>query len=70
MEKKGEAYNLEHTHATVKHDNMVWGAFAAHAVENLYKVQGIMDQHKYHYILVHQLKPSITHLTPGENYIF
>ena len=38
MEKKGEAYNTECTRPTVKHDTkiMVWGAFVAHAVGNLY----------------------------------
>ena len=46
---------------------MVWGAFAAHAVGNLYRVERITDQH---YILVHQLKSDITHLFPDGNYIF
>ena len=70
--KKGEPYNPECTRATVEHDKkiMVWGAFAAHGVGNLYRVEGIMDQHKYHYVLVHQLQPSITHLFPDGNYIF
>ena len=49
---------------------MVWGGFAAHAVGNLYRVEGIMDQYNYHYLLVYQLKPSITHLFPERNYIF
>ena len=26
--------------------NMVWGAFAVHGVGNLYRVEGIMNQHK------------------------
>ena len=49
---------------------MVWGAFVAHAVGNLSRIEGIMYQHKYHYILVHQLKLSITHIFPDGNYFF
>ena len=44
--KKGEPCNPECTRATVKHDKkiMVWGAFGAHVVGKLYRVEGIMDQ--------------------------
>ena len=33
---------------------MVWGCFGAGKVGNLYRMEGILNQHCYHFILQHQ----------------
>ena len=46
---------------TVKHNKkiMVWGAFAAHGVGHLHRIEGTVDRHVYRQILFHHMKPSL-----------
>eukprot|EP01038_Epipyxis_sp_PR26KG_P017607 gene17607-24461_t len=57
---------------TVKHDKKinVWGAFTAHGVGHLHRINGIMDQHIYRQILIHHMKPSFDQLFPLGDGIF
>ena len=47
---------------------MVWGCFGAGEVGNLYRVEGILNQHCYHSILQHQAIPSGQRLI-GANFV-
>jgi transposase len=65
--KDGQRYNPRNTIKTVKHEKsvMVWGCFSYWGVGRLYRIQGIMDQFKYHSILQHQMFPSAACLFLG-----
>ena len=70
--RKTEKYHPKNCKGTVKHDKkiQVWGCFAAHGVGNLFRVEGILDQHGYHSILQWQMKPSVNRLFPNKDCIF
>lgn len=67
-----ERYSPQCLQGTIKHDKkiMVWGAFAAHGVGHLHRINGIMDGHKYHQILIHHMRPSLQRLFPNGDGIF
>ncbi|CAJ0951516.1 unnamed protein product [Ranitomeya imitator] len=59
---------------TVKHGGggggvMVWGCFAVDTVGDLFKIEGILNQHGYHSILQRHAIPSGLHLV-GPSFIF
>ena len=62
-----ERYEVFATKATVKHDKKinVWGAFSAHGVGRIHKIEGIMNAPIFHDILVRQATPTINELFPG-----
>jgi DDE superfamily endonuclease len=54
---------------TVKHGGgslMFWGCFAGGQAGDLKKINGIMDQHMYHQILVHHAMPSSNRIIDGK----
>ncbi len=57
---------------TVKHEGggvMVWGCFAGDTVDDLFKIQGTLNQHGYHTILQrHAITPGL-HLV-GPSFVF
>lgn len=67
-----ERYEPWCTKQTVKHGKkiMVWGCFAAHAVGSLHHIEGIMDQHVFHNILVNVITPDMIRLFPDDDYMF
>lgn len=67
-----ERYETRCTKATVKHDKKinVWGAFAAHGVGMLHRIEGIMKKEMYRDILENVMVPSADLLFGRENYIF
>ena len=67
--RPGEPLRDDTIQATVKHGGgsvMFWGCFAGKKVGDLHKINGIMDQHIYHQILVHHGMPSGDRLVPGK----
>ena len=69
----GEALRDDTIQATVKHCGgslMFWGCFGGGKVGDLKKIEGIMDQHKYHQILVKHAIPSGNRLFRNERWIF
>ncbi len=67
-----ERYSPQTTVATVKHDKKinVWGCFSFAGVGHLHQVQGTLDQHQYHSIIVRHMVPSAQALFPEEPWIF
>ena len=49
---------------------MVWGAFAAHGVGHLHRIEGTMDRHVYHQMLINHMKPRLQSLVPRNEEIF
>jgi hypothetical protein len=70
--RHNERYIPECTSGTVKHEKkiMVWGAFCAHGVGHLNRIQGIMDQQVYRQLLIHHFVPSATQLFPDGKFLF
>lgn len=69
--RQGERASPQCITPTVKHGGgsvMVWGSFAAGKVGDLYKVEGILNQHGYHSILQRHAMPSGTRLV-GPNFV-
>lgn len=59
--RKGERFRSFCLVPTMKHGGgslMVWAAISAHGAAPLKRIQGIMDQHSYHSILVRQAVPA------------
>ena len=48
---------------------MVWGAFAAHGVGHLHRIEGTMDRHIYRQILIRHMKLSLQSLFPQNDAI-
>lgn len=67
-----ERYNPRCCKASVKHDAkiMVWGAFAAHGVGILHRINGVMDRFVYLDLLENVMLPSADMLFGRENWIF
>ena len=67
-----ERYSPQCLQGTVKHDKkiMVWGAFAAHGVGHLHRIEGTMDRHIYRQILIRHMKLSLQSLFPQNDGIF
>ena len=57
---------------TVKSDAklMIWGSFAAHGVEKLHKITGIMDSDVFIHVLESAGKQSIQKLYPKDDWFF
>ena len=58
---------------TVKHGGgsiMFWGCFGGTQTGSLYKINGTMNQHKYHQILVHHAMPSGQSIYPQSVWYF
>jgi hypothetical protein len=70
--RPGERLNPAVTVGTVKHDKkiMVWGAFCAHGVGILHRIEGIMMKEHYNFILQNVMLPSADMLFGRENWIF
>ena len=70
--RHNERYDIRCCRATVKHDDkiMVWGAFAAHGVGILHRIQGITDRFVYLDLLENVMLPSADLLFGQENFIF
>ena len=67
--RKTEKYHPKNCKGTVKHNKKikVWSYFAAHGrVGNLFRVNGILDQHGYHSSILQwqMMKPSVIRLFP------
>ncbi|XP_073528969.1 uncharacterized protein [Phyllobates terribilis] len=70
--KKGERMDSTCLVPTVKHGGggmMVWGCFAGDTVGDLFKIEGILNQHGYHSILQWHAIPSGLRLV-GPSFIF
>ena len=67
--KSGEAYKKQHLTTCVKHQKKinVWGAFSAHKVGMLHRIEGIMDQHVFNTILHNVAMPTIDMLFPAQS---
>ncbi len=67
-----ERYYPRCMQGTLKHDKkiMVWGAFAAHGVGHLHRIEGTMDRHIYRQILIDHMRPSLEQLFPDDDGIF
>jgi transposase len=53
---------------TVKHEKkvMAWACFSGHGVGDLHEIEGIMDKHKYLWILQNKALPSCDRLFPAD----
>ena len=70
--RKGERMDSTCLVPTVKHGGggvMVWGCFAGDTVGDLFKIEGILNQHGYHSILQRHAIPSGLRLV-GPSFIF
>ncbi|CAJ0966938.1 unnamed protein product [Ranitomeya imitator] len=70
--RKGERMDSTWLVPTVKHGGggvMVWGCFAGDTVGDLFKIEGILNQHGYHSILQQHTIPSGLRLV-GPSFIF
>lgn len=69
----GERYRKQCLLPTVKHGGkesvIVWGAISAYGVAPLKRIEGIMDKHVYHNILVRHAIPAGKRLI-GKNFVF
>lgn len=67
-----ERYAKQCMTGTIKQDKkiMVWGCFTARGVGKFYRINGIMEKHKYKQILIHQMMPSAKKLFPDGNFMF
>lgn len=67
-----ERYASYCLHGTVKHDKKinVWGCFSAQGVGRLYRINGILEKHQFHSILVNQMIPSAKKLFPSGQFSF
>jgi hypothetical protein len=72
--KVGKPLRADTIQPTVKHGGgsiMVWGCFGGLQTGDLFRILGILDQHKYHQILVHHAMPSATRtFGPTESWWF